>query len=1289
MVLSNLTFRSMYYGKRLSVFAAVIAVALTSSSVFGIQINISLDSNTSENPSWDQTGSLLRNTFLAAADIWEDLLPGPGTFDVDVEWDDDIGSNTLGLWTEYPLADNTIEINPNFDWYYDSSPSNHSEFNFTTKNPATSGASSYFGGQWLYGDLSASERSSWFTGAPPSVMEVGYRGYATSPSRQNQFDLLSVVLHELGHELGVNTGEGPYEAQPSWIGNFSAGFNGPSGDGGHLAALTTLMTPITPPGTRVLPSAVDVFAVADVLNFTAAGIDLDRKEYVAGSGLWSNGIGWIGGTFPDGDDDAFIRSPTANPTVDLSANASARNLFVGQGDNLSTNSHSLFVSNTVTANGLDTDIFVDTGGLLDTNNLFVQNQAELQVLGGSIDAFTLITRPDTLLLGNGGSGNAGGVHIRSVLINDGTIRATNGLTLSFTTSVPSSSTVWNLDGTGEDGVLDARSGNISFPQGRLTDAFNGTMMVGAARTLYIDNTVNIETGGLVSLQGGTSLSTAAVFRSSSGLYLHADTDLEISGFAQIDGNFGTSGDVTVEDSGNLEITGPGSNVDGHIELGDSADLDIASSFASWGGTYNLGSGSLLNIQGSMEFAGNGSFAGQGRVRLQGDTRFFGGTYSTAGVVEQIGNALVDSSSPTILNGNGTWDLDGNSGDTVWTVNSDLTLNVSRIETGSGTQIFNGRIDLNGSGTTMTVNTSTAWTLDGRLDLDDGTVLAGSAQMNVTGTVNAETSRITAPVAFKSGTSVVIGAGDVLQLDGTTNYEGGAYRGGTIQQDGTANVTANTTLGINVYQMPPIAGPPATTYWLDEFDWDGSVGGSAVTNIASGVTFIINAVQIDGIPTTDGYDGTLNINGGTLLVNTGTRTVIPLPPNASAPPVISPTPWLLDGTMNLQGIGGNSAVVSSQYGSPLHIHGVVTALGGNTAMSGMAVILEQDARINVENGATLSTGLNAQGMIEVQSGGVLRLNSSSTLQSAVRMTIDGTAEFTSNATFQGGTYQGTGTLSLQGNANISQDTVLGVNSRFETGSNTQIAAGQELQLSNDAVVEENAVIQGDGALHNLIGSHLALRDGAVISAQLINQGTMSPGSSPGTAMVEDLELGETSVVEMEINGLAVDRIIGNVQLGGRLDIFVNNPAPGVAYNIFKGEITGMFDDVSDGSRIATADGKGSFVFDCNGSTCSLSEYVASPMLAGDYNNDGIVNIADYPVFRDMLGATGIGLAADGNGDGLISVLDYDVWKGNFGKTSTSSAGYGHQLTVPEPAAVTSLLLAIAIIGLPSMRCRCSR
>jgi hypothetical protein len=87
--------------------------------------------------------------------------------------------------------------------------------------------------------------------------------------------------------------------------------------------------------------------------------------------------------------------------------------------------------------------------------------------------------------------------------------------------------------------------------------------------------------------------------------------------------------------------------------------------------------------------------------------------------------------------------------------------------------------------------------------------------------------------------------------------------------------------------------------------------------------------------------------------------------------------------------------------------------------------------------------------------------------------------------------------------------------------------------------------------------------------------------------------------------------------------------------------------------------------------------AGPLpLAGDYNDDFVVDAADYVVWRDQFGAMGDGLSADGNRDQTVNQLDYDVWKANFGSIAAGTAAAAHVAHVPEPS--TALLVVVGIL-----------
>jgi hypothetical protein len=90
------------------------------------------------------------------------------------------------------------------------------------------------------------------------------------------------------------------------------------------------------------------------------------------------------------------------------------------------------------------------------------------------------------------------------------------------------------------------------------------------------------------------------------------------------------------------------------------------------------------------------------------------------------------------------------------------------------------------------------------------------------------------------------------------------------------------------------------------------------------------------------------------------------------------------------------------------------------------------------------------------------------------------------------------------------------------------------------------------------------------------------------------------------------------------------------------------------------------------------------IAGDYNGNGIVDAADYVVWRKALGQTvAPGTGADGDGDRTIGMGDYSLWKGRFGSTSVTGSGLATG-ALPEPG---SLALIVAVgVALASARSR---
>jgi len=84
-----------------------------------------------------------------------------------------------------------------------------------------------------------------------------------------------------------------------------------------------------------------------------------------------------------------------------------------------------------------------------------------------------------------------------------------------------------------------------------------------------------------------------------------------------------------------------------------------------------------------------------------------------------------------------------------------------------------------------------------------------------------------------------------------------------------------------------------------------------------------------------------------------------------------------------------------------------------------------------------------------------------------------------------------------------------------------------------------------------------------------------------------------------------------------------------------------------------------------------------IMLGDYNQDDVVDAADYVAWRNSLGQTvPLGAGADGDGNGKIEAADYTVWRANFGNTRAGSGSPAS--SVPEPSGIVLALIATAAV-----------
>jgi hypothetical protein len=88
-------------------------------------------------------------------------------------------------------------------------------------------------------------------------------------------------------------------------------------------------------------------------------------------------------------------------------------------------------------------------------------------------------------------------------------------------------------------------------------------------------------------------------------------------------------------------------------------------------------------------------------------------------------------------------------------------------------------------------------------------------------------------------------------------------------------------------------------------------------------------------------------------------------------------------------------------------------------------------------------------------------------------------------------------------------------------------------------------------------------------------------------------------------------------------------------------------------------------DFSGSYINLNALVTvTPILLGDYNDDGMVDMKDYVTIRAGFGVK-------------YTIADLDMWRTHFGETAWPRSGDVASNTVPEPTS-TSLLATIGMV-----------
>ena len=518
-------------------------------AVYGLTFTYSYDER--ERPDFDPNGTRLRAITDAAIDIWSDYILDGGNLEFDLSWQDlddgDLGvyESGIGPINANIILDTMDDFGNPRKWFFDPTPFDNEEFTMERQQ---------------YGTLFASDQSNWYNGNPPDQLEAAY--YSTNSTiPDNHYDLLSVVLHELGHFAGiVGAVDGAYDFNSNYLGGRSAAVEAAVADTNHLAPVNALMYPVLSRKTRRMPSATDILATQDHRGYT--DFDLPRVDFLGENGnSWNTRMNWVGRRVPNFDNEVFIQ------------HGGIAEIPAGTPDQTVAN---LIVESSILR-------IVDS-------NLAVANDLRIRD-GGALEA-------------------SGTVVVLGTTYNTGTIRALPGGTLTLSDN--GTSARWDLDGFGPtQGNLDALEGDLVVSGGTYNDTFSGQLLIGPGRRATFGTGFGVSQGGEVVLIGTSAVATLA---GTDSLLLRGD--VIASGTGAISAPFQTSSTSSFNinsPSDELRLTGAlkrfiGGSFSGNgtlraetnIEVFDDTTIDVNT--FDWDGsvvgqTFNVISGTLtINSQ---------------------------------------------------------------------------------------------------------------------------------------------------------------------------------------------------------------------------------------------------------------------------------------------------------------------------------------------------------------------------------------------------------------------------------------------------------------------------------------------------------------------------------------------------------------------------------------------------------------------------------------------------------------------------------------------------------------------